>query len=261
MPDVSPTASALTNPRRVSVELIPRDEASLRNDAGEALAFAPQADTINIPDLMRFDLRSWKAVSLVRDRVNAAIPHIRAIDVDPNEPLPGTDDPAIREVLVIRGDPPADLNRRTFPNSSESIIRRYQREAPGVAVYAAFDPYRQAPYQELDAVQRKRDAGARGFFTQPIFDMRMLDLCREWLSGENVFWGLSPVIGPRSRSYWETTNRVIFPRNFEPTLDANIAFADAAIRSIRSDSGSVYIMPLRVKLANYLTPLAAALSS
>ncbi len=76
-----------------------------------------------------------------------------------------------------------------------------------------------------------------------------------WLHGENVFWGISPVVGPKSRSYWETTNHVIFPPDFEPTMEANIAFARQMMQAVASAGGNTYLMPLRVNLARYLTPL------
>ena len=238
-----------------AVELIPRDAETLLRDAGEVSRLFPDAQVINIPDLLRFSLRSWEAARLIRGIFPRVIPHIRAIDIAPDAPLPGVDDPALREVLVVQGDPPSDLRHRTYPNTSESVIARYRREAPHLDVYAAFDPYRRAPYKEMQAIARKKEAGATGFFTQPIFDMRMLDLCMNWLVGENVFWGISPVIGPKSRSYWETTNHVIFPHDFEPTLEANINFARQMMDVVASAGGNTYLMPLRVNLERYLTHL------
>lgn len=244
---------------RVSIELVPRDRETLLREVSELHECVPAVRTINIPDLMRFPLRSWDAAALVEGQIGSVIPHIRAIDLAPDAPLPGIDVPGVTEVLVVHGDPPSDLSHRTYPNTSEQIIRRYRREAPHLKVYAAFDPYRRAPYLEMEDIARKRDAGAAGFFTQPVFDHHMLDLCRDWLRDDVVFWGFSPVVNPRSRSYWETTNHVIFPRDFVSTLDANIAFAEKAIRDIRADGGSVYLMPVRMKLETYLRPLADVL--
>lgn len=93
-----------------------------------------------------------------------------------------------------------------------------------------------------------------------MFDLKLFDLCREWLRDETVFWGLSPVIGPRSRSYWETTNHVVFPKDFEPTLEANIHFAQTVLRHLSQEKGRAYLMPLRVKLDQYLPPLLEALA-
>jgi methylenetetrahydrofolate reductase (NADPH) len=242
---------------RLSVELVPRTPEDLINEARTVKALFPAADTLNIPDLMRFPLRSWDAAKLAQPYCKRVIAHIRAIDIAPDAPLPGANQLGLEEVLVVHGDPPADLSRRTYPNNSESVIRRYRREAPHLRVYAAFDPYRRAPWQELEDIARKKDAGAEGFFTQPVFDFKLFDLCREWLKNETVFWGLSPVIGPRSRSYWETTNHIVFPHDFDPTLEANVAFAGKVLRELSHTQGNAYLMPVRIKLEQYLPPLLA----
>ena len=245
---------------RLSVELIPRSAEALAAYVATVKAAFPAADTLNIPDLMRFPLRSWDAAALVRPQFGNVIPHIRAIDIAPDAPLPGADQPGLEEILVVHGDPPADLSHRTYPNSTESIIRRYRREAPHLKVYAAFDPYRRAPWKELEDVARKKEAGAIGFFTQPVFDLKLFDLCREWMQGECVFWGLSPVIGPKSRSYWETTNHIVFPRDFSPTLDANIQFAQTVLKELAQEKGKAYLMPVRIKLEQYLPALLDAVA-
>ncbi|GBR54890.1 5,10-methylenetetrahydrofolate reductase [Acetobacter pomorum] len=245
---------------RLSVELIPRSAEALAADVATVKATFPVADTLNIPDLMRFPLRSWDAAALVHPQFGNVIPHIRAIDIAPNAPLPGVDQPGLEEILVVHGDPPADLSHRTYPNSTESIIRRYRQEAPHLKVYAAFDPYRRAPWKELEDVARKKEAGAIGFFTQPVFDMKLFDLCREWLQNECVFWGLSPVIGPKSRSYWETTNHVVFPHDFSPTLEANIQFAQTVLKELAQEKGKAYLMPVRIKLEHYLPALRDAVA-
>ncbi|MDI2091039.1 methylenetetrahydrofolate reductase [Commensalibacter oyaizuii] len=240
---------------RISIELIPRDTDSLLTDIQTVNQFFPVADTINVPDLTRFPLRSWDAFKVCYPSYPKTIPHIRAIDVDPDHPLPGHDIPELQEVLIIQGDPPSDFHYRTYNNTTESILKRYQKELPHLTLYAAFDPYRRSPKEELEQIQCKKEAGAKGFFTQPIFDEKMLELCMDWLYGHNIFWGLSPVIGPKSKSYWEITNRVIFPHNFEPTLQANITFAKRALSLIKQVGNHSYLMPLRVKLEKYLPPL------
>lgn len=113
---------------RLSVELIPRSTEALLDDVASVKALFPAADTLNVPDLMRFPLRSWDAAALIRPHFARVVPHIRAIDIAPDAPLPGADQPGLEEVLVVHGDPPADLSHRTYPNSTESIIRRYKRK-------------------------------------------------------------------------------------------------------------------------------------
>lgn len=218
----------------------------------------PEANAFNIPDLVRFPLRSWNACAIASKILPAAIPHIRAIDIPPGDDLPMAEailTSGLSEVLVIRGDPPHDLSQRTFPNTSDDIIRRFKRHHPALKVFAAFDPYRQGFRNELDAVARKVDAGADGFFTQPIFDLRLLEICAEMLTGHDVFWGIAPVLGERSRAYWETTNKIVFPTGFIPSLDWNRAFAISAINTIRMLDSNVYFMPIRVDLSAYLTDL------
>ena len=243
---------------RISVELLPRGEAELLGDAMTVQSVMPQANAFKIPDLMRFPTRSWEACKLTSRILPASIPHIRAIDIPPGDdiPLGGAIQAAgLKEILIIRGDPPHDMGHRTYPNSSEDIIRRFKRHCPSLRVYAAFDPYRLGLRDEMTAVHRKLDAGADGFFTQPLFDIRMLEICAEMLQGHEVFWGIAPVLGDRSRAYWETTNQVIFPSDFVPTLDWNRNFAVKAVQAIRSLGNHVYCMPLRVNLADYLTGL------
>jgi methylenetetrahydrofolate reductase (NADPH) len=243
---------------RISVELVPRGEAELLEDARTVRSVMPEATAFNIPDLMQFSIRSWQACKLTSKILSASIPHIRAIDVPPGDDLPLAEEiltAGLGEVLVIRGDPPHDLSRRTYPNSSEDIIRRFKRRCPGIRVYAAFDPYRLGFRDELTAVRRKIDAGADGFFTQPMFDLRLLDICAEMLQGQNVYWGLAPILGERSQAYWQTTNRVVFPIGFTPTLDWNRDFAVKAVRAIRGFEGNVYFMPIRVNLSAYLSGL------
>jgi len=243
---------------RISVELIPRGEAELRADAMMVRATMPQANAFNIPDLMRLPLRSWQACAMTREILPASIPHIRAIDIPPGDDLPMAEAilaAGLTEILVIAGDPPSDMSRRTYPNTSEDIIRRVKRRHPGLKVYAAFDPYRYGFQTELTGIARKIDAGADGFFTQPLFDLRLLEMYAEMLPGQCIFWGLAPVLGERSRAYWQTTNKIVFPADFVPTLEWNRAFAAAAVRLIRSLDNNVYFMPIKVNLASYLDGL------
>jgi methylenetetrahydrofolate reductase (NADPH) len=70
-----------------------------------------------------------------------------------------------------------------------------------------------------------------------------------------VFWGLTPVVTSGARAYWETTNRALFPRGFEPTMEWNRAFARDALRLIRAMDANAYLMPIRVDLGEYLDGL------
>jgi methylenetetrahydrofolate reductase (NADPH) len=246
---------------RISVELVPRGEAELMADAAIVREALPQANAFNIPDLMRFPLRSWDACALTSRILPFSIPHVRAIDIPPGDDLPVADSivkAGLSEVLVIKGDAPHDMTHRTYPNTSEDIIRRFKRRYPSLRVYAGFDPYRQGFRDELDAISRKLDAGADGFFTQPLFDLRLLEMCADMLRDQCVFWGIAPVLGERSRAYWETANRVVFPADFATTMDWNRSFASRAIERVRGLGGNVYLMPIRVNLSTYLQGLLSS---
>ena len=66
----------------VSIELVPRSEESLERELKLVKKYFPSIDTINIPDLLNFDLRSWEGGRLARKYVTNVIPHLRAIDFD-----------------------------------------------------------------------------------------------------------------------------------------------------------------------------------
>ena len=154
---------------RISLELIPRTRSGLRAELEEVKQTFPGVDTINVPDLARFSTRSWEGCAFARPHFRA-IPHIRAIDLNPKEPLPMANPLAahgIEEVLIVTGDAPSDMNRRVYNVDAEQAIRRFARELPHVKVYAGIDPYRQSLARERDYMERKLEAGAVGFFTQP----------------------------------------------------------------------------------------------
>jgi len=243
---------------RLSVELVPKSAEELASHALIVRSTLAAATAINIPDLTRFELRSWDACQVTSRIIPASIPHLRAIDFAPGEAEAVAERllrAGLGEVLVVRGDPPHDLRRRTYPNTSEDVIHRLKSRFPELVVYAAYDPYRAGFREELEGVKRKAEAGADGFFTQPIFDLNLLRICADILHGFNVFWGIAPVLGEKARAYWEVTNKVVFPREFEATLAWNTAFARQAMDLVRQAGGNVYLMPIRVDLKKYLAEL------
>ena len=72
------------------------------------------------------------------------------------------------------------------------------------------------------------------------------------LDGLDIYWGVSPVLSERSMSYWRNKNNVIFPKNFEPTLEWNINFAREVISFARKHNHNVYLMPIKAKIMSYL---------
>ncbi len=239
----------------ISIELVPRSQASIADDLEIIEREFPAIRMINIPDLLRFDFRSWDACGMAISSLDRAIPHIRAMDFSPKAAgelaarLRGL---GLREALVVRGDTPQDLSRPMHSTTSADLIRALKEVDPDLDLYAAFDPYRRGLRSELDAVREKLDAGASGLFSQPIFDLRFMQICADALLDVETFWGVSPVLTTGSRRYWEVKNRAIFPSRFEPTLAWNRAFAADCLGWASETDRGLYFMPIRVGLSEYL---------
>jgi len=231
----------------------------LQHEVEEVSQFK-QIKTLNIPDLLRFDIRSWDACQHLRSNFDDVIPHLRAIDFDLKNGFPLTEfflTSGITSVLVVEGDPPQDLSHRTYRNTSCELIRIIKKELPHMKVYAAIDQYRTSMRKELDYIHDKVDAGVDGFFTQPFFDLNLLELYMDMLRDIEVFWGMSPIHSVTSQSYWENKNDVVFPSDFEATKEWNINFGRAMINKIKAKGDNVYFMPIRANATEYLAALLA----
>ncbi|MDR2793315.1 MAG: methylenetetrahydrofolate reductase [Treponema sp.] len=244
----------------VSLESVPRDIETLAR-ISETVRDFPSINSINIPDLLRFPLRSWDAcadlVAKLPDKI--CIPHIRAIDFDMETPFPLTALfrlKNISSILVIAGDPPKETSHHVcYPTKTVPFIRKLKREMPELRIYAAFDPYRSNIRYELDYLMEKEGAGAVGFMSQPFFDLRLLEIYAEYLEDKDVFWGISPVLLPQSRNYWEERNRAVFPKSFEPTMEWNTRFGRQVIDFCKKQDFNLYLMPVKVDVPAYLAGL------
>ena len=242
--------------KRISVELVPRSEGAIREELQLLYEKFDCIDIINVPELLRYDVHSWEGAAIAQESYPVAMPHIRAIDIDLSRPLPMAKyliEHHIKEVLVVKGDPPQDMNHTVYPTVTTDVIRKFHEELPGIRVYAGIDQYRGSMRQEDYRIRRKLQAGAAGFFTQPFFDMRYVEMYAEMLDGLEVYWGVSPVMSARSQSYWEMKNNVVFPKGFEPTLDWNIDFSKRVLEFVRMCDASIYLMPIKTNLIAYLS--------
>ena len=239
----------------ISIEIVPRDPNYIERELKTVQSTFKSVNTINIPDLLRFPTRSWHGSRIAKGYYNRVIPHLRAIDFNLKAPLPLIDELVqadIQEVLVVSGDPPKTIRHVVYPNKSTDLIKLLKRELPHLKVYAAIDPYRQNFQDEHRYAMQKLDAGAEGVFTQPFFDTRLMQIYAELLDDVEIYWGVSPVLTEKSKAYWETVNKAIFPKHFDLSLDWNRTFAQDALDFARAYDHHIYYMPIRVNLERYL---------
>ena len=243
---------------RISVEIVPRDEKSFQEELTLVNNLFPSVDTINIPDILKFDMRIPEACEVAKPYFSKVIPHIRAVAFHKDTSFEYKDlfeKVGIKEVLVILGDNPEIVSKSENPCDSIDLIKKIKREMPKVKVYAGIDQWRNSFEEELDYINRKIDAGCEGFFTQPFYDIGLIEQYGSKLKDIDIFWGLAPVIRESSKHYWETKNNVKFPDNFQCTMEWNKIFAKEVLKYTKEDKFNVYLCPITVDIESYLTGL------
>lgn len=243
---------------RLSIELVARDSIYLDAELYKLSRRYHDFSMVNIPDLLRFPVRSWQGCVQAKHYVNSAIPHLRAIDFDlrqPQELIRYLEDHQLSEVLVVKGDPPEGAESRCFETTSVDLIRFIKARSSSTKVYAAIDPYRSDLAKEVAYAAKKLEAGAEGFFTQPFFSIELMqsyrDALRRLTADAEIFWGVSPVVGAASQNYWQRVNGVDFPEGFEADLAWNKRFACDALNWVRQRDESIYFMPIRIDIEAY----------
>lgn len=248
------------NPR-ISVELVPRSLSVLDAELDLLCEHFPFIDTVNIVDLSRLEVRSPDACTHAKTRVRSAIPHLRANSFnhhDINRLLQALDENTLHEVLVISGDVPSDMRSEVYRTSSLQLIRAIKGALPHVEVYAALDPYRQSMQHERDYALEKLEAGASALFTQPFFDLRLMEIYSELLPSATIYWGVTTVTSKKSYAYWESRNHAIFPQGFEPTLTWSRDFARKALDFAQKTRSNLYFMPIKTDTLAFLEGIISA---
>lgn len=240
--------------RKISIELVPHSYKEVQESIHYIDECLPSVNVINIPDISRLQIRSWEISAYFKRKREIIIPHIRALDFDCNQSFALTDffnEHLLDTIIVVSGDKIVSPYKKKFYSQTNSIslMKKIKKAIPTIKIYGAIDPYRSSLRSEWEYIQKKIDAGFDGFFTQPIFDMKILELYSKMTSGLDVFWGISPILSPRSQKYWETVNNVIFPPEFKATMEYNVNFANQTMRMLPSDP--FYFMPIKIELKEY----------
>jgi methylenetetrahydrofolate reductase (NADPH) len=240
---------------RISLELVPRCAESFSKELETVREMFPVIDTLNIPDILKFDMRIPESCNVACAYFTRVIPHIRAVSVSNEEAEPCSelfDASGIKEILVISGDNPGVVLENSDPCDSISLIRKFKKVRPSVKVYAGLDQWRLPFEEEMEYVKRKIDSGADGFFTQPFFDLGHLERWARSMGNIDVFWGVAPVIRESSRHYWETKNNVVFPDCFECSMGWNQDLAKKVLDFCGKEDFNVYFCPITVDFVEYL---------
>ncbi len=242
---------------KFSFEIVPRTEQAFTEQYQFASSLGSAIKLINVPDIQRFTIRSWECVHKINRDKHQFIPHFRAIDFDLNEGkiYQIIEQYELDHILLVTGDPPDGLNRVFYNTSVLDLTREIKKRFPAIKTYAGFDPHRSGVQDECIYIKRKVDAGADGFFSQPFYDIRMIEIYMEQMQGLETFIGLSPITTESSKHYWEVKNKVQFPANFRADYDWNIDFSRQAIKLAEEAGMNIYFMPIRIKLKDYFSRL------
>jgi methylenetetrahydrofolate reductase (NADPH) len=239
----------------ISIELVPRNHDEIKTQISDIHNSFPHIDTLNIPDLLRFPIRSWVACQHGISIFDNVIPHLRSIDFNLRERFELADklnEIGIKSVLVITGDKPQDMSKKVYRNTSLELVRVLKKEMPHLKVFSSIDPYRSSLSREMDYVKDKVEAGVDGFFTQPFFDLRLLDIYMEHLENLIVYWGICPVTSDKSKSYWESKNEAMFPKTFSLSYQNNVDLGRSILKRAEENNANVYFMPIRTEPIQYL---------
>ncbi|RAP24930.1 methylenetetrahydrofolate reductase [Candidatus Marinamargulisbacteria bacterium SCGC AG-343-K17] len=240
----------------IYLELVPNNIPDLIKESKWALNSFKDIYGINVPDILRIDNRSYDAVTHLAKEAIPCIPHIRICDfsIDNLLSLCNTlQDNNVDKILLISGDPPPNPLQPIFKHNIVNVIKTITSTMPKLTIYAGHDPYRQSFKEEFNYSKKKLEAGAKGLFTQPIFDTNLTNILLDQCLPCEWFIGISPVLTEKSFNYWVSRNNVVFPPDFKLSLDYNTKIAKEIITICKEKNQHNYIMPITCDIKPYLS--------
>lgn len=238
---------------KFSFEIVPRTEQAFDEQYQFVSTLGESISMINVPDIQRFNIRSWETGKKIDRNKHKFIPHFRANDfsLKSGEIFKIIEENELDQVLLVSGDPPEGINKKIYNTSVIDLIHLVKQKYPDMVIHAGFDPHRNGLQEECNYVQRKIDAGASSFFSQPFYDIRLIEIYAEHMQGIETFIGLSPITTLASMNYWEVKNKVKFPAAFTTEYDWNIDFANKVIAMAKETGFNIYFMPIRINLQEF----------
>ncbi len=238
---------------KFSFEIVPRTNQAFEEQYNFVKTLDQSISMINVPDIQRFDIRSWETGENIDRKKYQFVPHFRANDfsIESGDIFKIIEENELDHVLLVSGDPPEGIKRKFHNTSVLDLIESVKKKFPNITIHAGFDSHRSGIQEECDYVQKKIDAGATSFFSQPFYDVRMIEIYAEQLEGIDIFIGLSPITTLASMNYWEVKNKVKFPTSFEAEYKWSIDFSNKVIAMARDVGFNIYFMPIRINLEDY----------
>ncbi len=244
---------------KISFEIVPRSQQALDDQYRFVQQLGTSISMINVPDIQRFEIRSWETSRSIKRDDHQFVPHFRATDfsLKSGDIFKIIDEYELDHVLLVSGDPPEGIKRKHYHTSVLDLIKAVRSAYPDMQIYAGFDPHRNGLQAECDYIAKKHEAGANGFFSQPFYDLRMIEIYAEQMRDPEieVFMGISPITTESSKHYWEVKNKVRFPAHFDIGYSWNIDFAKQALSLAEQQGFNIYFMPIRIDLEQYFAEL------
>ena len=242
---------------KFSFEIVPRNQQAFDQQYQFVCSLGHVVSMINVPDIQRFDIRSWATEPYIDRNKHQFIPHFRATDfsLQSGDIFKIIENNRLNHVLLVSGDPPEGIKNKLYNTDVLDLIRAVKQRFPDITIHAGFDPHRSGVQDECAYIQRKIEAGVSSLFSQPFYDLRMVEIYTEQLKDIEVFIGLSPVTTLSSMSYWEVKNKVKFPTSFQADYAWNINFSNQVIKMAHDNHFNIYFMPIKINLQDYFTQL------
>ncbi len=239
----------------IALELVPKTLSDLIDVSKQSLLDFPELKWINVPDVLRVEVRAQVAANAMLKENLPVIPHFRAIDYKEKDLLSivaDLVDLGLEKMLIVSGDIPKEGDFTPSGISPIDHVKVLKSEFPDLGIYGALDPYRVSFIDELKYSNEKLEAGFDGLFTQPFFSAEYLDSFLKYFD-PNVIWaGISPVTKSTSLNYWTKVNKVPFPKGFDASLDGAVKISKEIMEVAEKNEAGIYFMPITVSAKKYL---------
>ncbi|NOR71523.1 MAG: methylenetetrahydrofolate reductase, partial [Methylomarinum sp.] len=110
---------------KFSFEIVPRTYQAFEEQYQFVSTLGESISMINVPDIQRFDIRSWDTGKKVDRSKHQFVPHFRASDfsLESGDIFRIIEENELDHVLLVSGDPPEGIKREFHNTSVLDLIR------------------------------------------------------------------------------------------------------------------------------------------